>query len=483
MSALDTLLFGYRTCLDETVELPQRNRINFTGAGVVATDNPGTDSTDITIAGGGGGGGFNQTVQNAGVAVTQRAILNIVGEGLLASDVGGKTQLNVNTGCVRDGGVAANGENIRGTRTLKQSPIVNTKDGIVNFGSKTGGGGVGATESYTTISGGDQNDCTAGYATCIGGLGNVASGLYATVGGTTSVASGNFSVAIGLSCTASASGAVAFGDTCTASAANAIAIGTNCIASQAGATALGGASQATGVNSTSVGGGNASGTGAVALGPNTASGNDCIAAGSSCIAGPGSNAIAMGDSCEASANRSIALGDGCLASAANAVAIGDNCEATGIASNAIGRSGKATRGGQFAHASGIFTANGDVQFGRLIVRGTSVNAAAAILSGVDAGDPQLENGKAYAVRATCIANRTPGVAGRAMFVHDLLVHCTAGAAVIDNDNTTLSVPNGQVWTIAFTASGAGLRATFTGNAGATVLAAVTYEWTEITDGT
>lgn len=34
---------------DETVSLTQRTNINFTGAGVTATDNAGTDSTDVTI--------------------------------------------------------------------------------------------------------------------------------------------------------------------------------------------------------------------------------------------------------------------------------------------------------------------------------------------------------------------------------------------------------------------------------------------------
>ena len=39
---------------DETISLPARANLNFTGAGVNATDNAETDSTDITIAGGGG---------------------------------------------------------------------------------------------------------------------------------------------------------------------------------------------------------------------------------------------------------------------------------------------------------------------------------------------------------------------------------------------------------------------------------------------
>jgi hypothetical protein len=41
-----------------------------------------------------------------------------------------------------------------------------------------------------------------------------------------------------------------------------------------------------------------------------------------------------------------------------------------------------------------------------------------------------------------------------MFIRDLLVHCTGGGiAVIDNTNTTLSVPNGTSWTVGFSVSG------------------------------
>lgn len=43
------------TIQDETVSLPQQALLNFTGAGVTASDNPATGATDVTIPGGGGG--------------------------------------------------------------------------------------------------------------------------------------------------------------------------------------------------------------------------------------------------------------------------------------------------------------------------------------------------------------------------------------------------------------------------------------------
>ena len=39
------------TIQDEWVALPKRKKINFTGWGVVATDNPWTGATDVTITG------------------------------------------------------------------------------------------------------------------------------------------------------------------------------------------------------------------------------------------------------------------------------------------------------------------------------------------------------------------------------------------------------------------------------------------------
>ena len=40
---------------DEGTPLTNRANLNFVGAGVTATDNPGNSSTDVTIPGGGGG--------------------------------------------------------------------------------------------------------------------------------------------------------------------------------------------------------------------------------------------------------------------------------------------------------------------------------------------------------------------------------------------------------------------------------------------
>lgn len=117
-------------------------------------------------------------------------------------------------------------ENIRTNRSTSQSPIDNSKNGIINLGSKTGGGSTGATGDYTTISGGENNTASSTYSTVSGGIDNTASGLESTIsGGSNNTASGNFStVSGGNSNTAS-------GDSCTViGGANNISVGNNSVA-------------------------------------------------------------------------------------------------------------------------------------------------------------------------------------------------------------------------------------------------------------
>lgn len=50
---------AYATIQDEGVALTQRTKLNFIGAGVTAADNAGTTTTDVTIPGGGGAGDYD----------------------------------------------------------------------------------------------------------------------------------------------------------------------------------------------------------------------------------------------------------------------------------------------------------------------------------------------------------------------------------------------------------------------------------------
>jgi len=51
LSWIDTLFFGVRRILAAGVELPERPAINFAGAGVVVTDDPANNRTNVAIAG------------------------------------------------------------------------------------------------------------------------------------------------------------------------------------------------------------------------------------------------------------------------------------------------------------------------------------------------------------------------------------------------------------------------------------------------
>jgi len=72
---------------EEGVNLPPRSNMNFIGAGVTATDNVGTDSTDVTISITGAG----HTIKDEGGAgLTQRPNLNFTGGGVTCIDNGGQ---------------------------------------------------------------------------------------------------------------------------------------------------------------------------------------------------------------------------------------------------------------------------------------------------------------------------------------------------------------------------------------------------------
>lgn len=212
----------------------------------------------------------------------------------------------------------------------------------------------------------------------------------------------------------------------------------------------------------------------IAVGESSSYGFNAIAGGSgNVISGIAGGVISGGITNSVTADGAIVLG-------------GANNLAQGNYSLASGLEAYAYRRGQQAHASGKFVDRGDSQWSRYLVRGTSINGAAVVLS----DEPGGADGKfvlfryyAYAVRATCIAIRTDAP-GRAMWINTLLAHAEPPlvVAVIDNDNPTLAVPNGQLWTIAYSVVGDHIEATFTGTVGHNVRAVVTFEWTEIGGG-
>lgn len=153
-------------------------------------------------------------------------------------------------------------------------------------------------------------------------------------------------------------------------------------------------------------------------------------------------------------------------------AIGDYSVSMGYLSNG-------SRTGQFSHGTNGGFSNGPNQYARVVSFTQAINGGSATFPNL-----LLENGKAYAIRATVLANRQT-VANRAMFVNTILAHCTSGTAVLDVNTATTVAQNGTSWTIGYTISGANIVATFsaTGSGGgSTVNAVITYEWVEAGGG-
>lgn len=150
---------------DEGISLTRRGIINFIGAGVTATDN-GVDATDVTIPGGAGTSGH--VIQDEGVPLTQRANLNFAGAGVTVTDDSGNdaSLVTITTG---GGGEANVGANVgAGTGLSYRDKTAET----LNFRSLIGGADISVTNNadditiaYTGSGGGipDAPDDSFGY--------------------------------------------------------------------------------------------------------------------------------------------------------------------------------------------------------------------------------------------------------------------------------------------------------------------------------
>lgn len=203
--------------------------------------------------GGGGGGGGTIAVQNETDPVGVFGTLNFEGPGVEATDAGGGVaEIQIIDAVIFDDAVPADRVNIRSDRASHQSPINNMKVGITNLSSNSSGAALGATDNYTTISGGNNNAATGVGATVVGGGTNTASGSYATAGGQLCTASGIASLAIGANATATAGYAISLGSTSAASGLASFAANNQSAASGDAAAAFGNQTQAMGDSSFTV---------------------------------------------------------------------------------------------------------------------------------------------------------------------------------------------------------------------------------------
>jgi hypothetical protein len=202
--------------------------------------------------------------------------------------------------------------------------------------------------------------------------------------------------------------------------------------------------------------------------------------------------VVGGGICSASGTGSISLGGyQNNATGIYAVVVGGQLnQASAEFAVSMGCFGRSFRMGQLAHGVGSNNGPafgypaGPAQYSRYSVYGQAISGFITLADG-GSNPLVLETGKTYAIKATCIANRV-GVAGRAMFVDNMLVHCTSGGiAVIDQGPTrSINFVNGTGWTLTYTVTGvdANVQATFGVGGGQTVNALVTYEWSEVGGG-
>lgn len=330
----------------------------------------------------------------------------------------------------------------------------------------------------------------------------VATGITSLAIGSLATASGGSSVAVGHFVTASGSSAMAFGSgvaTTSATGTESLAIGSRVTCSANYGTAIGqnsgtSGSQATGTGATALGGSYASGTDsfAAAIGNNTSSygatGANSVAMGYQCKA-TGTSAIAIGRSSSSTTNRAICIGNSLTSSADTSVAIGNSSSASGSYSVALGLYASSTIYGKFAYASGVPVAAGDCQLGIFVLRASTTDATATVLTtngSAASTDNQviLPNNSAYAFTGTVVARRqaSGGTQSAAWKVEGLIRREGSAGTTTLVASTVTAISNVPGWTLALSAdtTNGGLAVTATGAAATNIRWVATIDSSEVT---
>ena len=238
------------------------------------------------------------------------------------------------------------------------------------------------------------------------------------------VASGNNSVAIGNTATASGANSFAFGSNTTSTASGSSSIAMYGIANSSYSVAIG-------LNSSS-NAAQALNNGAMALGGSYASGVDSFAAAignnTSTYGATNTSAIALGALNKATGIGTVAIGNQntasgnaygtCLggynntASGERSTTVGGtNNTASGKWSVALGENARANLQGKLAFSVGIFAAQGDSQYGQMVLRAATTTTTAVVLTSDAAAASTtnqliLASGQAMAISGTLIAKQT-----------------------------------------------------------------------------
>lgn len=331
----------------------------------------------------------------------------------------------------------------------------------------------------------------SGFGSIAIGKSATATGQFSSSFGNTARATGEGSIAIGFSSASAAdsiaiAGAQGLGQSI-ASASNALAIGINNTASSTNSTAIG-------RNSGSTGSQAVTGSGAMALGGSYASGTDSFAAAiannTSTYGAKGANSVALGQQALASGDGSIAIGPTTTASGLYSVAIGNQCSATQQGGFALGRS-KSEILSKYTYAgyNSLFSNFGDAQIGTLILRNSTTNGTATVLTsdGSAAGTTDqviLPNSSAYAFTGLVVARRqaSGGTESAAWKVEGLIRREANAASTTLVASTVTAISNAPGWTLALSAdtTNGGLKVEATGAASTNIRWVASIDTTEVT---
>lgn len=306
-----------------------------------------------------------------------------------------------------------------------------------------------------------------------------------------------------------------------ASGSNAIGIGLSANASGAVAVAIGGTSgsptqassaYAVAIGSTSAGNGAQAVTGsaAMALGGSYASGTDSFAAAvgnnTSTYGAIGSNSFAAGYLAKASNASSIALNSGVAsgagafaiggynfavaASGTSSYAVGEGVTASGAFSYAFGTYALSSIYGKYAYGSGRFAATGDAQTGAFVLRRSTTDATATVLTSDGAAPATtnqiiLPNDSTYTFRILVVARRTDADNESAGYEFVGVVDRNANAAstaLVGTVTKTVIAEDTAAWDVTVTAdtTNGGLKVEVTGEAAKTIRWVATCWTSEVT---
>lgn len=255
-----------------------------------------------------------------------------------------------------------------------------------------------------------------------------------------------------------------------------VATGANSLAVGYGATSGGNTSVA-------IGRANASGQSSAAFQINSnsasygASGVDSLAIGILAKAS-GFGALALGYYTEATGEGSLAISgnrasSGAVASGTYSVAIGERVTASGNSSFALGFRSQSTQYGQYSYASGIFTADGDAQSSKYVMRAATSNTTATRLctngSGTATANNQiiLANGEAIAFSGMIVVRQITGTGSNsaAWKIEGLIRResTAASTTLVNSALTVISNVPGYTITVSADTTLGGLNISVTGD--------------------